>query len=125
MTSVISEKTSFLTTILAQESREQGAVRFNGRPEGVFATKLDSALSTEGQRLVATPTNAQSLSEIFNLQMLHSTMTLAGGDQPADSPIPSMFDRQSATIRNLIRTYSANSHHPPCFTRSVLRNIFV
>jgi soluble lytic murein transglycosylase-like protein len=108
MTSVISEKTSLLSTLLAQEAREQSAVRPGSQPEGLFAGKLDSALATDGQQQTFSSTNAQSLAEIFNLQMLHSTLALAGGDQQADSPVPSMFDRQSATIRSLIRTYGAN-----------------
>jgi len=108
MTSVISEKPSLLSTPLAQEAREQTAVRSSSQPQGLFAGKLDSALAIDGQQQPASPANAQSLAEIFNLQMLHSTLALAGGDQPTDSPVPSMFDRQSATIRSLIRTYGAN-----------------
>jgi len=108
MTAVITEKHVLPSNPLALDVKEPAGATSAGQPAGAFAEKLDGALAADGRTQPSTPANARTLAEIFNLQMLHSTLALAGGDQPADSPLPQVFDRQSATIRSLIRTYGAN-----------------
>jgi soluble lytic murein transglycosylase-like protein len=117
MTSVVSEKATLLDRYLAQEAREKSAVPSDIRPDRLFAVKLDNALATDGQEQPTRAANAQSLAEMFSLQMLHSTLSLAGGDQPEDSQFAPLFDRQSATIRSLLRTYGANQPEAAAQTR--------
>ena len=103
----ISEKPSLLASLLAQESQELAGARNSGSPDGNFAGKLDTILAEDGQLQRSAPAGSQSLAEIFKLQMLHSTLALAG-DQAGDAPSPPLFERQSATIKSLIKAYSAN-----------------
>lgn len=95
----ISEKPSLLSALLAQAPQERSSVE----TDTAFAGKLDAAL----ENTVVTPTNAQALAETLNLQMLHSTLALAG-DQPADnSPPPQPFSRQSSLVQSLLDSYRA------------------
>lgn len=99
MTIGISDKPSLLPSLLAHASPEQPSAG----TETAFAGKLNAAL--EGTTVTAA--NAQTLAETLNLQMLHSTLALAG-DQPTDSPLPHPFSRQSAAVQSLLDSYRAN-----------------
>lgn len=99
MTIGISEKPSLLSSLLAHAPQEQPSAR----TDTAFAGKLDAAL--EGTAV--TSANAQALAEALNLQMLHSTLALAG-DQPAETPLSQPFSRQSAAVQSLLDSYRAN-----------------
>lgn len=75
-------------------------------PDGRFAGRLDAALATDGATNAAPPIQAQALAEALKLQMLHTTLALAG-DQPAPSgSLP--LERQSAAMRALLDSYRSN-----------------
>jgi len=103
----IAEKPSLLTSLLTQLTQEQASIRSSGQPDGAFAGKLDATLANEGGKTAATPSSAQALAETLNLQMLHTTLALAG-DQPADSQTTLPVNRQSTAIQSLINAYHAN-----------------
>jgi soluble lytic murein transglycosylase-like protein len=103
----ITEKPTLLSSLLTQISQEQTAIRSNGQPDGAFAGKLDVALVGEGEKNGATPSTAQALAETLNLQMLHTTLALAG-DQPVDTQSTLPFNRQSAAIQSLLNAYRTN-----------------
>jgi len=103
MTIGISEKPSLLSALLAKEAQGQSNVQAAERPDRNFADRLDTLLGSE----IKNPQSAQALAESFKLQMLHSSLTLAG-DGSADSEATSLFSRQSASIQSLIKSYAAN-----------------
>ncbi len=108
----ISEKPSILSSLLTQLSQEQASINSSGQPDGAFAGKLDAALVNEGEKIGATPSSAQALAETLKLQMLHTTLALAG-DQPADARTTLPVNRQSTAIQSLINTYRANQAENP------------
>lgn len=103
----IAEKPSLLASLLAQLTQEQASIHSSSQPDGAFAGKLDAALVNKGGKTGATPSSAQALAETLNLQMLHTTLALAG-DQPADAQTTLPINRQSAAIQSLINAYHAN-----------------
>ena len=101
MTIGISEKPSQLQSLLAHASPQPSSA---GGTAG-FAGRLDAALDGAPLRDL-TPANAQALAETLNLQMLHTTLALAG-DQPTDTPFPQPFSRQPAAVQSLLDSYRA------------------
>lgn len=108
MTIGISDKPSLLASILAKETREAAESRTGTQTDGLFAGKLDGILAADGQDTRTAQAKAQSLAEAFRLQMLHTTLNLAG-DLPAESsPSISLFNRKPSTIQALVQAYNAN-----------------
>lgn len=103
----ISEKPSLLSSLLSKVSQEQSADRPGTQPNGAFAGKLDAALSGAAETPGATPANAQALAETLKLQMLRTTLALAG-DQAADNHSALPFSQQTSAIQSLINAYHAN-----------------
>jgi soluble lytic murein transglycosylase-like protein len=112
MTIGISDNPSLLTSILAKESREAAGIRAGAQTDGLFAGKLDSIIAADGQDTRIEQTKAQSLAEAFRLQMLHTTLNLAG-DVQAESPSTALFSRQPSAIQSLVQAYSANQPESP------------
>ncbi|MBI2355127.1 MAG: transglycosylase SLT domain-containing protein [Deltaproteobacteria bacterium] len=107
MTIGIYEKPSLLASLLAKESAERTEARGGAEPDGLFAGKLDSLLSGNGQEARSEQTKAQAVAEALNLQMLHTTMTLAG-DAPSEAATSPLLGRQSSAIQALLQAYNAN-----------------
>jgi soluble lytic murein transglycosylase-like protein len=107
MTIGINENQSLLAALLAKETRGPAKVQAGKQQDGLFAGKLDNILAGNDQNAPAAQTSAQSLAETFHLQMLHTTLTLAG-DAPAESPVSPLFSRQSSTMQALVQAYSTN-----------------
>jgi soluble lytic murein transglycosylase-like protein len=107
MTIGIGDKPSLLTSLLTNSSRETADGNSAGQTAGLFADKLDSILTGDGQAARTEQSKAQSLAQVLNLQMLHSTLALAG-EGSSESPLPTMFGRQTANLQTLVNTYSAN-----------------
>lgn len=103
----INEKPSLLTPLLSQMLREQGAASHAGQPDSSFSGRLDAAISGPAEKTVATPSNAQKLAETLNLEMLHTTLALAGDQKPESEPVLP-FNRQSSAIESLLNSYRAN-----------------
>jgi len=107
MTISISEKPSLLTALLPRESQVQLNTQTAGQPDRIFASRLDTLLSAEGQNQQSAQTTTQSLAESLKLQMLHASLALAG-DPSSDAEASSLINRQSASIQSLIKQYNAN-----------------
>lgn len=107
MTIGISEKPSLLASLLARESREPAEARGGAEPGGLFAGRLDDILAGNGREVPTEQARAHSLAEVLNLQMLHTTLSLAG-DAPGESPVSPLFNRQSSAIQALLQAYNAN-----------------
>jgi hypothetical protein len=99
------EKTSLLTELLARESQDPSNKRVNGQHEGAFAGRLDKILTAEAPGSVET--RNRDLAEALKLQMLHTTLSLAG-EQPAESSASPLFGGHSPVIRHLIDAYNSN-----------------
>lgn len=108
MTIGISENPSLLASLLATQSREATESSTAARPDGVFPNKLDALLASNGQGVQSEQARAQSLAEALHLQMLRSTLNLAG-DTQNQSAAPSLFSKQSPTIQALIQAYANNA----------------
>lgn len=102
------EKPLIVSMIPDQTPGERAAVQPSVQTENRFAGKLDAALSTEAAaHTSATASSAQTLAEALKLQMLHTTLALAGDQtQNASSPLP--FNQQSGAIQSLLNAYRAN-----------------
>lgn len=107
MTIGISEQLSLLTSLVAKEARESAEINSGAKTNNLFAGKLDSILANDAQSSQTDLTRSQSLAEALHLQMLQTTLALAG-DAPTESPVSPLFNRQSATIQALVKAYSAN-----------------
>lgn len=103
MTLGISDKTPLVLPPAAQAQPEPGALSSSARPDGLFAGRLDAALAAGA----SPPPQAQALAEALKLQMLHTTLALAG-DQTGTSPVALPFDRHSAAMRALLNSYRSN-----------------
>jgi len=115
MTIGISEKPSLLVSLLAKEARSQAESNAAVKSDGLFAGKLDSILAGNARETSTGQASAQSLAEVLHLQMLQSTLALAG-DTPSESPVAPLFNRQSPAFQALVQAYNANqqeSGSPP------------
>jgi soluble lytic murein transglycosylase-like protein len=103
----INENRTLLDSLLSRETQEPTRIA-EQKPDGQFAGKLDSILGSSVQATgSAQPKNARSLAETLHLQMLRTSLNLAG-DTQGESTIPSLFSRQSTSIRSLVQAYAAN-----------------
>jgi soluble lytic murein transglycosylase-like protein len=107
MTIAVSEKPSLLAALLARETQGQSNVQPSGPSGSNFAGRLDTLLAGDGQNPNPNQATAQSLAESLKLQMLHSTLALAG-DSPADTELSPLMSRQSSAFQSLIKAYEAN-----------------
>ncbi|NVN91410.1 MAG: lytic transglycosylase domain-containing protein [Desulfuromonadales bacterium] len=103
----ISEKPSLLSSLLSKVSQEQTTTRSSAQPDSAFAGRLDAAITGEAEKRGPTSSSAQALAETLNLQMLHTTLALAG-DQTADPSSPLPFNRQASAVQSLINAYRTN-----------------
>lgn len=78
-----------------------------GQPDGVFAGQLDRALETGEPPSPASPSKAKALADALSLQMLHTTLSLAGDNSGDNSPSHIPFDLTSRHVKALINAYSA------------------
>lgn len=107
MTIGISEQLSLLKSLVAKELRESGDSGPGTKTNDIFAGKLDRILANDAQNQQTDRPRAQNLAEALHLQMLQTTLSLAG-DATTESAVAPLFNRQSATIQALVKAYSAN-----------------
>ena len=113
---------------MAKENREAAEINSGTKTDDLFAGKLDRILASNVQSSQTAMTRSQTLAEALNLQMLHTTLSLAG-DATSESPVSPVFNRQSATIQALINAYSANQSEtnilttPPAETTTQLQEL--
>lgn len=99
--------------------RNEEAFRNSEGIAGRFSAKLDGILEADGQVAQA---RAASLAEAFNLQLLRTTLTLAGDDQSGENQsLPSLFPSRTPTLQELVRTYAADSGEPISSPKADLR----
>ncbi len=103
----VNENSAILSELLVKEPAEPSKIRQQDGSGDLFAGKLDSAITNSAQNSAASQDSARALAEVLRLQMLHSTISLAG-DTPQASTIPPMLNRQSAAMQSLIKAYSDN-----------------
>lgn len=90
--------------------RKEEPAKSNDGVAGRFSAKLDGILEADGLTAQA---RAASLAEAFNLQLLRTTLTLAGDDlSGGDQSLPSLFPSRTPTLQELVRTYVADSGEP-------------
>lgn len=104
MTMDINSNMSLLRSVLSLESRKSDRQDAAGQSDGVFAEQLDRAMETKtsGQ---TEQSAAQNLAEALSLQMLHTTLSLAG-DNPADTPPSPGLVQQPSMLQPLIKAYT-------------------
>lgn len=104
MTIDINSNLSLLRSVLTLESRKNDRQDADGQPDGVFAERLDRAMeiSAAGQTEQST---AQNLAEALSLQMLHTTLNLAG-DSSVDASPSSILGQQPSMLQPLIKAYA-------------------
>src|SRR6185369_13631684 len=107
MTIGISEQLSLLSSLVTKEARESTGSSSGAKSNDLFAGKLDSILANDTQTSQTELSRSQSLAEALHLQMLQTTLALAG-DAPTESPVSQLFNRQPATIQALVKAYSSN-----------------
>lgn len=107
MTNSISEKLSLLSSLASNESREPAKINPDKKANDIFAGKLDRILGNDPQNQQPDPIRPHSLAEALNLQMLKTTISLAG-DATSDSSAPQRFNSHSAAIQALVSAYGAN-----------------
>jgi soluble lytic murein transglycosylase-like protein len=73
--------------------------------DGIFAGQLDRVLDTGRQASLSTPSKAQALAETLSLQMLHSTLSLAGETLGEASPTAMPYNLPSQNLKALANAY--------------------
>jgi soluble lytic murein transglycosylase-like protein len=104
MTIDISGNLSLLKPVLALESRKNDRQDAAGQPDGVFAERLDRAMETSATEQTQ-QSSAQNLAEALSLQMLHTTLSLAG-DGSSDASPTQAFGQQTSLLQPLIKAYA-------------------
>ena len=104
MTIDISGSLSLLKSVLAQESRKSERQNAAGQTDGVFAERLDRAMETSATEQTQ-QSSAQNLAEALSLQMLHTTLSLAG-DGASDASPAQAFGQQPSLLQPLIKAYA-------------------
>ncbi|GFE60285.1 lytic transglycosylase domain-containing protein [Geobacter sp. AOG2] len=104
MTIDINGNLSLLRSVLELEARKSGRDGAAGQPDGVFAERLDHAMGDPATGRVE-PSNAQNLAEALSLQMLHTTLSLAG-DGSADASASPVLGQQPSAFQPLIKAYA-------------------
>lgn len=104
MTIDITSNLSLLKSVLAMESRKSDRQDAAGQSDGVFAEQLDRAMETSAAGQTE-QSAAQNLAEALSLQMLHTTLSLAG-DGTADTLPSPVLGQQPSMLQPLIKAYS-------------------
>ncbi len=104
MTIDINSNLSLLRSVLSLESSKSDRQDAAGLSDGVFAERLDRAMenSAAGQ---TEQSAAQNLAEALSLQMLHTTLSLAG-DGPADTSPAPVLGQQPSMLQPLLKAYA-------------------
>jgi soluble lytic murein transglycosylase-like protein len=100
----INSNLSLLGSVLALESSKSNRQDAAGQPDGVFAEQLDRAMETRAAGQTE-QSAAQNLAEALSLQMLHTTLSLAGDGSADTSPSP-VLGQQSSVLQPLIKAYA-------------------
>ena len=98
----------FLNGANPLHGRNMGNSATIGQPDSVFSGKLDRALETGLPGSPSSPTKAQALAEALNLQMLHTSLSLAGENSAENVQTPMPFNFQSQHFKALAAAYGAN-----------------
>lgn len=104
MTIDINNNLSLLRSVLELESRKSDRQGAAGQPDGVFAERLDRAMEGSATEL-SQQANAKNLAETLSLQMLHTSLSLAGDGATDASPSP-VFGQQPSVLQPLIKAYA-------------------
>ena len=107
MTINISKQLSLLTSLVTKEARDSAEINPAAKTNDLFAGKLDSILANKIQGSQTGIISSHSLAEALNLQMLRTTLSLAG-DAATESPVSPLFNQQSSAIQAMVKAYSAN-----------------
>jgi len=112
----IDNNVSLLQSVLAQETARRPEQSSQARERG-FAERLDSILGPDTDNHPEQD-RAQAAAEVLQLQMLHSTLALAG-DHPAEQSLsPLTLPGSAAAV--LARTYAANQAEQPAAALSTI-----
>jgi membrane-bound lytic murein transglycosylase MltF len=111
MTIGIQENLSLLRSVLPQELRRNDLENSAGKTDGVFAERLDRALGTASTEQVD-PANAQNVAEALSLQMLHTSLNLAGDGSPETAPMQ-VFGQQQSSTQTLLKAYADAAAQSP------------
>ncbi|KAA0893358.1 lytic transglycosylase domain-containing protein [Oryzomonas rubra] len=104
MTIDISGNLSLLKSVLALESRKSERQDATGRTDGVFAERLDRAMESSATEQTQ-QASAQNLAEALSLQMLQTTLSLAG-DGSSDASPAQTLGQQPSLLQPLIKAYA-------------------
>lgn len=104
MTIDINSNLSLLRSVLAMESGKNDRQDAAGLSDGVFAEQLDRAMETSAAGQTE-QSAAQNLAEALSLQMLHTTLCLAGDGTADTSPSP-VLGQQPSMLQPLIKAYA-------------------
>lgn len=104
MTIDINGNLSLLRSVLELEARKSDRQGSAGQPDGVFAERLDRAMDGSAAEQ-SQQANAQNLAEALSLQMLHTTLSLAGDGTADASPSP-VLGQQPSMLQPLIKAYA-------------------
>jgi len=104
MTIDINSNLSLLRSVLAMESSKSDRQAAAGQSDGIFAEQLDRAMDTSsvGQ---TEQSAAKNLAEALSLQMLQTTLSLAGDGTADTSPSP-VLGQQPSMLQPLIKAYA-------------------
>ena len=103
----------FLNSANPVHGRTTGNAVVNRQPDGVFSGQLDRALETGLQTSPASPSKAQALAEALNLQMLHTSLSLAGENSAENAQTSMPFNFQSQHFKALVTAYGVNPPEEP------------
>ena len=104
MTIDINNNLSLLRSVLAMESSKSDRQDAAGQSDGVFAEQLDRAMETSAAGQTE-QSAAQNLAEALSLQMLQTTLSLAGDGTADTSPSP-VLGQQPSMLQPLIKAYA-------------------
>ena len=104
MTIDINSNLSLLRPVLSLESGKSDRQDAAGLSDGVFAEQLDRVMETKAAGQTE-QSAAQNLAEALSLQMLHTTLNLAG-DSPADTSPSPVLGQQPSMLQPLIKAYA-------------------
>ncbi|MGD0587033.1 MAG: lytic transglycosylase domain-containing protein [Oryzomonas sp.] len=104
MTIDINSNLSLLRSVLSMELSKSGRQDAAGQSDGVFAGQLDRAMETKAAGQTE-QSAAQNLAEALSLQMLHTTLILAGDGTADTSPSP-VLGQQPSMLQPLIKAYA-------------------
>jgi soluble lytic murein transglycosylase-like protein len=98
----------FLNGVSPVRGHTSGSTATAGQPKGAFSGQLDRALESGAQTSLSTPARAQALAETLKLQMLHSSLSLAGENSTENAQASMPFNFQSQHLKALVNAYNAS-----------------